>query len=135
MYHPKNSPMPFQYSRRAKLIVYSVLWIAAVVISCLMSLAVALASGIEWLRLGFYPAFALSGFLGVLSGTLCLPSEHRRFGSFILVFAGLSFYLWLIERPTREAPEGFPHLLPLAAGGMLAALAIQFRRRQENTTR
>ena len=79
------------------------------------------------------------GFFGVLLGALCLPSYHRRFGAFVLVLLGLSLF-WFVELDQCLKYSDSPTLspifidsLPLAGGGLLAALTVCFWRRRPNT--
>ena len=82
----------------------------------------------------FYGAFILVGFAGVFFGTLCLPSGNRRFGSILLLLAGLAYYdgsFGFIVHGISETRCA--DILLLTAGG-LGAIAFFFLRRRPNKT-
>jgi hypothetical protein len=85
----------------------------------------------------------LIGFFGVFLGAFCLPSYHRRFGAFFLVLLGLSFYIFVELHdylknsyfdtwPSATLYARFIRGLPLAGGGLAAALTVCFWRRRPN---
>jgi uncharacterized membrane protein YfcA len=86
--------------------------------------------------------FVLVGFFGVFLGALCLPSYHRRFGAFVLLLLGLFFDTFTTLRGYIYAdPPLYPlftliidESLPLAGGGLLAALTVCFWRRRPNNS-
>ena len=85
----------------------------------------------------------LIGFFGVLLGALCLPNYHRRFGAFVLVLLGLSFYTLVVIHDYLQQDTGWASCnlekltgnMPLAGGGVLAALTVCFWRQRPNRKR
>lgn len=75
--------------------------------------------------------FALVGFLGVFSGTCCLPRISRRVGSGALLLLGLAFYCYLAkiladspddtDGPPTYPMSPFVWCIPLTLGGLLSA--------------
>jgi len=89
-----------------------------------------------------YIGIAVVGFCGVFLGTLCLERASRRVSSIILLFVGLTYYVFLCY--PIDLSFGFdaknPHyflrwLIPLSVGGLLAVALIFliFRRQPPNT--
>jgi hypothetical protein len=79
--------------------------------------------------------FVLVGFSGVFSGALCLPISSRQFGPFVLLVLGLFFYSCLVlSAIPSPVPPSAPLIwnLPLAGGGLIAALALCVWRRRPN---
>jgi len=79
------------------------------------------------LPLGLGPGSIVVGFVGVLMGSLCLPSRNRFLGSLVLTVVGSAFYLdrwsclqWEMGR-LGGSELSFPMMPGLLVGGMLAA--------------
>jgi hypothetical protein len=88
---------------------------------------------------GDFPMLALMaiiGFVGVFSGTSCLESNGRRYGSIVLLGCGVGFSLWLwtITRYGLNPPQfnGFPPFFwPLLSGGLMAVIFFWLKPRKK----
>ena len=85
--------------------------------------------------LGVGPGSIVVGFIGVLVGSLCLPSRNRFLGSLVLTVVGSAFYLdrwsrlqWEMGR-LGASELSFPMMPGLLVGGMLATGVIAGWRR------
>ena len=109
-------------------------YVAAIAVACIVSAAafgfLAFTVGMWAGVVGFLIVFLAVGFLGVFSGTFCLPRASRRSGSVVLLVLGLGFYAQMLIRLniTRGEDNSFPFvwLLPLVGG---ACGAVYFFRR------
>jgi hypothetical protein len=117
-------------SRATQAILLFLRYAAALIVAFLASIAAFWfgAAPAEYLgKFGSFFLFALVGFAGVLSGTLCLPRSSRRLGSVFLLVVGLAFYLqfWLgLSYLGLPGHQGFPQFLPLVVGGATAAVVF-----------
>jgi len=109
-----------------------VAWIATIWLGAVGMFGLVPDKAWEWLA----PTLsAISGFTGVLSGTLCLEQKSRRFGAIILLAIGLGFsigYWWYYASfPGEEYPYEFhwlPRMFwPMAVGGTGAVLLNWFK--------
>ena len=100
------------------------------VVSWIIFIPGSLVFAILRLRFALGIVFAVVGFLGVLSGTCCLPRISRRVGSGTLLLLGLAFYCYLakilVDSPDDSDIPTYPlspfvWCIPLALGGLLAA--------------
>ncbi len=114
-------------------------YLGAIMAACAVSFG-AFAIGLPVVMwVDYMPAFVallvFVGFSGVFLGALCLPISNRRFGSFALLVSGLCFYSFLVlSYVPSSVPPSKPLIwnLPLAGGGLLAALAVCAWRRKPN---
>jgi hypothetical protein len=82
-----------------------------------------------------FTLFAITGFMGVFSGTLCLEQKSRRFGAIVLLAVGLGFSAWFwVSFPSGGKFHWLPYYIwPLMVGGTAAVLLIWFKsRKKEN---
>jgi hypothetical protein len=74
-------------------------------------------------NLFWLPPF-VAGFLGVLCGALITPRDSRKVASLLFLGLGLGMYCYMWRRLNYERPEyptkEYPHLIPLACGGIIA---------------
>jgi hypothetical protein len=117
-------------------------YIGAICVASVASFAVAIFSEpLSWPKMPDSIAMLITnilmvlvGFAGVFLGSFCLPGYHRRCGAFVLVLLGLSFYTFVVLTSFLHNPYATDCSLslnmPLAGGGLTAALTVCFWRRR-----